>query len=87
MLEREISSLIRRIIDGRFRDLDLILQQDIDRIQAEAASRGMASSGATLNVIRDRCVQEIKTRADIVWQELRRVIETAHMPIGIKLTA
>ena len=65
------------IKEPKFDDVNKMLQLHIQRILADAAQRDLASSGVTLGKIRDRCVDAVETRANVVWEELVKVLNAA----------
>ena len=87
MLQQEIGDVIRRKIQEKFSDLHEHLQQDIERILAEAAQRGMASSGPTLASIKDRCIEEVNKRSEVVWQEILKIVERVGVPFSENLSS
>jgi predicted nucleotide-binding protein len=87
MLQQEISDIIRRKIQEKFFDLNRRLQQDIERILAEAAQRGMASSGPTLASIEDRYIEEMNERSNVVWQGILEIIKSVGVPFSEDLSA
>jgi len=82
MLDHKITELARTMIQAELEGRRRELARDVERIQNEAAARGVGRSGAIVGQVYERCVHEIETRARVTWQILAKVLSTA----GVTLT-
>ena len=82
MLDGKIFDRARRLIECRFAERRKALSEEVERIMGKLGFEGCARSSGAFKLVRDACEEEIRTKAEIVWDSIQEV----HKALGSSIT-
>ena len=77
VLDEKLIELVDRMIRVQFKEREEQLQRDIELVQSKLVLDGHGRSGAITQGVYDLCAHDVELRAQIVWQNLLRVLSNA----------
>ena len=82
MIDQNIASLARNLINPAIEERRRPHHNDIQRVLAEMSARGIAHSSMTAKSVYQLCEQELKARNDLAWEALQNVHKSVGAPLN-----
>lgn len=79
MLDPKVTELADRMTRVQFEKRREQLQRDIEKTQNKMTKDGLGRSGALVQAVYDLCARDIERRAEIVWENISRVLSEAEV--------
>ncbi|MFC1737751.1 hypothetical protein ACFL1G_01730 [Planctomycetota bacterium] len=82
MLDDKILNRTRRLIEVRFAKRQKVLPEQVYRILRSLKKAGMLDSSPGRNRVRAACEQEVRIKAEIVWDSIQKAHKALGSPIS-----